>query len=136
MGTNHAMNGPFRTEPKPTSDAPSGERGRDRDSLFIKAEMRLPERNAHFEARIRNLSSGGLMAECPYATEMGEQVEVQLRNIGWVFGTIAWSAGNRFGMAFNAPIDPKLARKPVGNNNQMISIVHRPDSPQGKSRLF
>ena len=120
------MNGPFHPD-NHISDSEDEARSRDRESMFIKAEMRLPERGAQFEARIRNLSAGGLMAESPIGAERGEPVEVQLRNVGWVFGTVAWAAGTRFGVAFNAPIDPHLTRKSVGHNNDSISFVHRPD---------
>ena len=119
------MDGVFNTD----TDSDNGldeERGRDRDSLFLKAEMHFPEQGTHCEARIRNLSAGGLMAEAPVESTRGEPVEVKLRNLGWVFGSVAWATEHRFGIAFNAPIDPKMARKPVGQNNDAISIEHRP----------
>ncbi len=121
------MNSPFRTDNDAITDAQSG-RERQRDSLLLKADMRLSNTSGSFEARVRNLSAGGLMAEAAVAANRGDPVEVNLRNVGWVFGTVAWSTGNRFGVAFNAPIDPKLVRKPVGGNNESISIVHRPDA--------
>jgi hypothetical protein len=30
--------------------------------------------------------------------------------VGWVAGAVAWVQDNRFGIAFDAQIDPKLAR--------------------------
>ena len=110
----------------------STERGRDRDSLLLKADMKLPEQGQQLEARVRNLSAGGLMAEGAMRVTRGEAVEVNLRNVGWVRGKVAWVTENRFGVAFEHPVDPKVVRKPVGQNNAAISMHHtsaerRPD---------
>lgn len=110
----------------------SAERARDRDSLLLKAEMKLTEQGKVIEARVRNLSAGGLMAEGNARVERGETVEVNLRNVGWVTGKVAWVTENRFGVAFDHAVDPKIVRKPVGQNNDAISMHHtaairRPD---------
>lgn len=117
---------PLNSEHDPQSEN-ADSRVRDRDSMFVKARMRLSERGEEVEARVRNISAGGLMAEAPVEATRGERVEVDLRNIGWVFGSVAWSTGRKFGVAFNAPINPKLVRNPIGGNNEAISLVHRPD---------
>lgn len=88
----------------------------DRDSLFLKAELRFIDGDDCGEVRIRNLSAGGLMAEAPVQTKRGDDVQIELRNIGRVTGHVAWVAQGRFGIAFDHPIDPKLARKPVGQS--------------------
>lgn len=88
----------------------------DRDSLFLKAELKFVDGDDCGEVRIRNLSAGGLMAEAPVRTKRGDKVELDMRNIGKVTGYVAWVAQGRFGVAFDFPIDPKLARKPVGQN--------------------
>lgn len=90
-------------------------RSQDRDSLFLKATLRFASTQEEGEVRIRNLSAGGLMAEAAVQVPRGEKVELKLRNIGWIRGTVAWVAEGRIGIAFEHPIDPKLARKPVGN---------------------
>lgn len=94
----------------------SAKRGKDRDSLFLKAVLRFPATGAQGEVRVRNLSAGGLMAEAPVRVTRGEKVELELRNIGWVTGNVAWVAEGRIGIAFDHPIDPKEARKPVSTN--------------------
>lgn len=66
------------------------------------------------QVRVRNLSSGGLMAEYAKPVAIGDRVMVKLRGVGDVEGRIAWTAEGRVGVAFDAEIDPKLARKPVG----------------------
>lgn len=89
-------------------------RGMDRDSLLLKATLRFPVTQDEREVRIRNLSAGGLMAEVPIQVSRGEAVEVNLRSIGWISGHIAWVTEGRIGIAFDHPINPKDARKPVG----------------------
>jgi hypothetical protein len=54
------------------------------------------------------------MAEAPVLAKRGDKVQLELRNIGQVTGHVAWVAQGRFGVAFDHPIDPKLARQPVG----------------------
>lgn len=83
-------------------------RGQSRDSLFVKAVLRFPVSGDEREVRVRNISAGGLMAEAPLRTPRGDPIEVQLRNIGWVSGKVAWVAESRFGIAFDYPIDPKM----------------------------
>tara|TARA_R110000850_G_scaffold30238_2_gene83454 strand:+ start:4861 stop:5271 length:411 start_codon:yes stop_codon:yes gene_type:complete len=99
----------------------------DRDSLFLKAELRIVDGDNCGEVRIRNLSAGGLMAEAPVQTKRGDRVELELRNIGRVTGHVAWVAQGRFGVAFDHPIDPKLARKPVGQTkSELPSYLRSP----------
>lgn len=109
-------------KPNPLSkQASSGaKRDQDRDSLFLKATLRFPKTEEEGEVRIRNLSSGGLMAEAPIQVARGEKVELKLRNIGWIRGTVAWIAEGRIGIAFEHVIDPKLARLPVGQTKQNL----------------
>lgn len=87
-----------------------------RDSMFLIAELRFAGQAASVPVRVRNISSGGLMAEYPHGLDQGEAVEIEVRNIGWVAGRIAWSAAGRVGIAFNDPIDPLVARKPVSQS--------------------
>ena len=92
----------------------AAKRGLNRDSLLLKAILRFPNTKDESEVRIRNLSAGGLMAEIPVTLSRGERVEVNLHHIGWVSGHIAWVTDGRVGIAFDHPINPKNARKPVG----------------------
>ena len=89
-----------------------------RDSLFLMAELRLHGSEAVHRVKVRNLSSGGMMAEGPLKTVRGTLVEVQIRNIGWVDGTIAWVQGDRCGIAFSEDIDPVVARAPVVSSDE------------------
>lgn len=93
-------------------------RNESRDSLFLMADYRLPGGGEVKHVRVRNLSSGGLMAEMPEDLPQGQSVEFDVRGIGWVGGKVAWSAAGRVGIAFDRAIDPMLARKPVGGGGQ------------------
>lgn len=88
-------------------------RGMDRDSLLLKAVLRFPNTKNEHEVRIRNVSAGGLMAQILTDVPRGERVEIKLRTIGWVSGCIAWVTEGRVGIAFDQPINPRDARKPV-----------------------
>lgn len=86
-----------------------------RDSMFLQAILRpLSGGNPPaFSVRVRNLSAGGLMADADAEVAIGDRITVELRNIGQVEGRIAWVRGARFGVTFDTPVDPKLARKPA-----------------------
>jgi hypothetical protein len=91
---------------------------RNRDSLFLTARVRITGEAREHEVRIRNLSEGGLMAELGRAVPVGIAATLQVRGIGEVTGRVAWCAEGRVGIAFDAPIDPKRARKPVGTGRK------------------
>jgi hypothetical protein len=92
-----------------------------RDSLFLMANVRLdgePVESSH-RVKVRNLSSGGMMAEGDMKVMRGALVNVELRNIGWIDGSVAWKQDNRFGIAFTSEIDPKIVRSaPVDDDNE------------------
>ena len=97
-----------------------------RDSLFLMADLRLAGASDEHRIKVRNLSSGGMMGEGPVRVTRGEGVTVQIRNIGWVEGTVAWVQENRFGVAFRDEIDPKLARAAVGEGEHTPRHVRPP----------
>jgi hypothetical protein len=99
----------------PTDDvSAASQRARGRDSLFLTARLTLPGLREPREVRVRNLSEGGLMVEWERPLADGTAVTLILRGIGEVTGKVAWCAEGRIGVAFDEPIDPMLARKPVG----------------------
>ncbi|MBB4611790.1 PilZ domain-containing protein [Novosphingobium taihuense] len=101
-----------------------------RDSLFLMAEVRLSGSEAEHRVKVRNLSAGGMMAEGGMKVLRGTPVEVNLRNIGWVDGVVAWIQDNRFGIAFIEEVDPKLARAPVGTGASTPRFVKPPIATQ------
>ncbi len=87
---------------------------RARDSLFLMARLRTPSLPDTFAVRIRNLSAGGLMAEFETPLDRDTPVQVEVRGLGWIAGRVAWFTQGRTGIAFDKPVDPQRARKPVG----------------------
>ena len=84
-----------------------------RDSLFLLAQVRVDGQDAVTRVKVRNLSAGGMMAEGDSRVVRGSRVAVELRNIGWIEGAVAWKQDNRFGIAFVDEIDPTVVRAPA-----------------------
>jgi len=97
--------------------------------MLLQATMLVVGETEGSLLRIRNISAGGLMADCTLPLATGQEVEFDIRNIGAVPGRIAWADGQRIGVAFDAPIDPQLARKPVGTKTGESMLVRRPNLP-------
>ena len=53
------------------------------------------------------ISSGGVMAEGNMRIQRGDAISLELRNIGWVDGNVAWVAGKALACVCEA-VDPKL----------------------------
>ena len=111
-----------------------------RDSLFLLAQVRVDGQDVAHRVKVRNLSAGGMMAEGEVRVTRGTLVMVELRNIGWVEGSVAWKQGNRFGIAFADEIDPVVVRGPgdpqtpefvpprYTKNHHAVPANQRPDS--------
>ena len=97
-----------------------------RDSLFVMADLRLQGSEQEHRIKVRNLSAGGMMGEGSLRVARGDGVEVKIRNVGWVPGSVAWVQEDRFGVAFSEEIDPKVAR---ASNAQSAPASPQP-SPQ------
>lgn len=100
-----------------------------RDSLFVMAEMRLAGQEGEHRIKLRNLSAGGMMGEGTVRVVRGASISVDIRNIGWTDGTVAWVQDNRFGVAFTEEIDPKVARLPAKSGNEAVILQHRTSGP-------
>lgn len=97
-----------------------------RDSLFLMADLQVDGLDGEHRIKVRNLSSGGMMGEGPVRVVRGAVVSVNIRNVGWVEGSVAWVQGNRFGVAFRDEVDPKNARAPIGQvGEDDLSYAHR-----------
>lgn len=123
---------------KVPSDTMSGSENREigRDSLFLMADLRVDGLEGDHRIKVRNLSAGGMMGEGPVRIVRGAVVAVDIRNIGWVEGSVAWVQDNRFGIAFAEEIDPKMARAPVGqgkSDDDLTPRFTRPPLPSGYS---
>lgn len=100
----------------------TGQRSGARDSLMLTAQLRVGDEPAE-AVRVRNLSSGGLMAEYAAPVARDTPVQIEVRGVGWVRGRIAWATDGRVGVAFDNDIDPMRARKPVGKGGQTPHYV-------------
>ncbi len=109
---------------------------RARDSLFLLADLTIEDSGQQHKVKVRNLSAGGMMVESDLDVTQGQSIVVNLRNIGPVRGEIAWARSGRFGVAFNRPVNPKLARKPVGSSADetprylRTPLTHSPSFPR------
>lgn len=101
-----------------------------RDSLFVMADLRLAGSEEEHRIKVRNLSARGMMGEGSVRVTRGANVEVRIRNAGWVEGSVAWVQDERFGVAFCDEIDPKVARAPVTVESHSPSALHRVVTPR------
>jgi hypothetical protein len=106
-----------------------------RDSLFLLAQLRVDGEEDVHRVKIRNLSAGGAMAEGDVKVARGSLVLVELRNIGWVEGSVAWKQGNRFGIAFAEEIDPKLVRSPLAKAEDKRTLPYQGRMAQDPGKL-
>ena len=88
-------------------------RGSDRQSIFMIGYLQLAHMRGPQAIRIRNLSQGGMLAETPLPATVDECLTVHLPNIGPVTGRVAWTALNKFGVAFDNMVDPHQVRRKV-----------------------
>ena len=107
-----------------------------RDSLFVMADLRLDGSDEEHRIKVRNLSSGGMMGEGPVRVKRGANLEVHIRNIGWVEGLIAWVQDDRFGIAFNEDIDPKVARAPAASGDHSPRYTRPPLADPSQSGVL
>ena len=98
----------------------------DRESLFVMADLRLDEEAELHRIKMRNLSAGGMMGDGAVRVLRGQLVRVNIRNVGWTEGTVAWVQDNRFGVAFRSDIDPRLARVSQGDGDHTPRYVKPP----------
>jgi hypothetical protein len=81
-----------------------------RDSLYVLADLRLAGMEGLHRIKVRNLSPAGMMGEGAVRVVRGSPVSVNIRDTGWVDGTVAWVQESRFGVAFCEEFDTRSAR--------------------------
>lgn len=112
-----------------------------RDSLFLLASIRVENESDAHRVRVRNLSDGGMMAEGNLFVQRGYRLEVEMRNVGRIGGSVAWVQDKRFGIAFDREIDSQRARKPAETDeNEAVltterSWAHRAPPPPDPNSL-
>lgn len=103
----------------------------ERDSLLLFAQLRVDGGDQDYRVKVRNLSAGGMMAEGDAPVSRGVLISIELRNLGWVDGSVAWKQDDRFGIAFVEEIDPRLARAPVATGAPDLSAPRFTRAPLG-----
>jgi hypothetical protein len=81
--------------------------------------------------RVCNISAGGLMAVVPAGVRMSGRVAIDIKNIGRLFGRIAWCRDGRFGVALDERVDPEAllrarasrAREPLAAANAFVAAA-------------
>lgn len=100
-------------------------RSSDRDSLFMMAALTIRDSARSFDVRVRNLSSGGMLAETPEKISQSAAVEIDLRNVGPVPGRIVWVGEGKFGIAFDRPVNPQAVRRQVVQKTDLPPHLRR-----------
>lgn len=106
-------------------------RGADRDSLFMQADLILPDRTDPVVVRVRNLSPGGMLAEANIVVAQGAAVEIELKNVGPVAGRIVWAGEGKFGIAFDRPVDPQAVRRQIVSKSDLPPHLRRSGLERG-----
>lgn len=86
-------------------------RQEDRSVLLLQAKLKVTGADEVHSVEVRNLSSAGLMAEGAVRVMRGTLIAIELPHAGWVNGTVAWTQGSRFGIAFIDPVDAQLVQQ-------------------------
>ncbi len=107
-----------------------------RDSLFLHANIHPLDGSRDIRVRVRNLSSGGMMAEPEVEVAPGERVIVDLRGVGAIGATVVWTVAGRAGLAFDREIDPRKARTPVGEPARAGRPLFAPQSRRPALKLL
>lgn len=107
-------------------------RGADRDSLFMQAGLTIPDSGETASVRVRNLSSGGMLAEGAAQVQQGAAVIVELRNIGPVAGHVVWVGDGKFGIAFDRQINPHSVRRQIVQKGDLPAYMQ----PPGKGPIY
>jgi hypothetical protein len=113
-----------------------------RNSLFLLAAIRVEQGSTVHKVRVRNLSDGGMMGEGDIRVKRGNRLEIELRHIDPIQGSVAWVQDNRFGIAFDEEIDAERVRKPLDPPPHIRNEVtkgsswrHRAPEPPNTSSL-
>ncbi len=103
-----------------------GKRSTSRDSLFFLGKLKYLDNQSVHNIRIRNLSPTGMMAECAVLGAIDQSVEIEIKVVGVIAGKIAWITDKRMGIAFDSPIDSKVARLPIGTGKKEQTGLFKP----------
>jgi hypothetical protein len=98
-----------------------------RRSVLLQAIV-TAEASGSSAARVRNISRGGVMAECRFRGNVGDRVEIALRGHGELTGSVAWMRSDRIGVMFDDPVDPEIVLRRRPSAGEPENTVPRPPS--------
>lgn len=81
-----------------------------RDHILMLAKLRVGGNPEPLTIRIRDLSAGGLRAQFSGPRLGRARLAVEIRNIGWVEGSVAWQNDEYIGIRFDTAINPERSR--------------------------
>jgi len=93
-------------------------------TILLVARLVTPSGDAL--ARIRNLSSGGLMLETSVALAPGDPVRIELRNLQSIAGHIAWAKNARAGIQFDEPVNVADLLHPAPARGRNARVARAP----------
>ena len=98
--------------PSPSDDHP---RITARQSIFLGATVHFDGDAETQAVRVRNISAKGMMIDSATNRPIGLGLTADLKNAGLVRGRVAWTEGQRMGIAFYREIDPQRAQQKIGS---------------------
>ena len=91
------------------TDQPAQYKDRKTRRLAVSGKSSLRSQNRYIvEVKVRDVSTGGFMAECAESVAIGSYVSLDVPGIGPVHAQVRWQLGSRMGGMFLDPIS--LAR--------------------------
>ena len=109
-------------EPEAPAATPASRRTGQRHPLIWNGEI-LWNHGVH-NVRLRNISSTGVLIDCPVALPEGGELMLDLGDSGQYFATVGWSRNGQAGLVFASPFDLGVL---AGVRPQVASGWKRPD---------
>jgi transcriptional regulator with XRE-family HTH domain len=76
-----------------------------RRSLQLETQGALPSGDAA-RVLIHNISTTGLLLECPVTLGIDEKIDIELPHAGAISAKVIWTSGQLYGCAFEVPVSP------------------------------
>ena len=76
-----------------------------RQSLEAKALVWFSNSKDPYSITVRNISAGGMMAECDVPVVIGDIIIARIETFGEVTGRVVWAVSPRIGISFDSLLD-------------------------------
>jgi len=124
----------LQSEDATTSQGPASPEGEAADrragsrQISVLINAGIVHRGEDALCRIRNLSAGGVMIECPLPLAVDDPIELHLRSGSEVRGTVRWAKDGQAGIAFDDPASAALVGATQQPAAKRASIRRQPES--------